>query len=43
MNGLGTSLRRYRDSLTRLDGQVGALNSKATALEQWADKVLAVR
>ena len=41
MNGLGTSLGRYRDSLTHLEGQVGSLNSQAVALEQWADQALA--
>jgi hypothetical protein len=41
MNGLGASLGRYRDSLTRLEGQVGTLNGQAVALEEWADKALA--
>jgi hypothetical protein len=41
MNGLGVSLGRYRDNLTHLEGQVGALNGQAVALEQWADKALA--
>lgn len=40
MNGLGASLHRYRDSLTGLEGKVGALNKEAAALEAWADKAL---
>jgi ABC-type transporter Mla subunit MlaD len=41
MKGLGTSLGRYRDSLTHLEGKVGSLNHQAAALEQLADRALA--
>lgn len=41
MKGLGTSLGRYRDSLTHLEGQVGSLNHQAVAMERLADQALA--
>ena len=40
MSGLRGSLQRYSGSLTKLEAQVGALNTRAVTLEQWADKTL---